>query len=143
MPSRPDRVVHLARGPQLVVVDLDAGARATSWQVDGIELLARDGDDPVEQGMYPMAPWAGRLRGNQVRWGDVECALPITYDRWALHGTCLSRATTLLARTDEDDVVALTASLDDHPGWPWPMSVHITWQVTADAVTTTIAPISH
>jgi hypothetical protein len=47
----PDRLVRLAVDDVTVVVDLDAGVRATQWTVGGQELLGHYGDHPIEHGM--------------------------------------------------------------------------------------------
>lgn len=134
MPSRPDRLVRLAAGPQELVIDLDAGARALSWTVGGTELLGGAGRTPVEYGMYPMAPWAGRVRGNAVTWQGRRYELPVTHDGWALHGTCLNRPGEVLASDD----VSLTVRFDEHPGWPWPAVVDVTWQLEHDRLVTAL-----
>ena len=123
----------------VLVVDPGLGGRATSWQVDDVELLARYGDHPVEQGMYPMAPWAGRLRGNGVPTADGFRDLPITYDGWAMHGTVLAREGRVIRNDSTSTGAALDLSFDTHPEWPWPMRVDVGWRVEAERVTTTIA----
>lgn len=133
-----DRRVPLTVGGIRVVVDLAMGARAVSWQVDGVELLGGGGTDAVEFGMYPMAPWAGRVRGNEVHVDGRAHALPVTYQAWALHGTVLAQPAEAIAHDQSEDDARLVARVDTHPGWPWPTSVDITWEVRADRVTTHI-----
>ena len=134
----PDRVVRLVAGDIEVDVDLTEGARALRWSVAGIDVLASHGPDPVEHGMYPMAPWAGRLRGNHVRWLGTEHELPMTYDAWALHGTVLRQPATVLAFAQDSDRATLAARVTEHPGWPWSTAVDIRWEVRPTSVTTTI-----
>lgn len=82
---------------QSLTFDPELGGRVTSWTVDGTEVLTGVGDDPVECGMYPMAPWAGRLRDNRITeaqratWGITgtgEYTPSVSYPPWAIHGTC-------------------------------------------------------
>jgi aldose 1-epimerase len=134
----PDRVVHLAAGDIEVDVDLAEGARAIRWSVAGIDLLAAHGSDPVEHGMYPMAPWAGRLRGNHVQWLGAQHDLPLSYDVWAIHGTVLRQPAVELDFTQDDDRATLVARVTDHPGWPWATAVDIHWEVAPASVTTTV-----
>ena len=122
-----------------VVVDLDEGARAQSWSVDGVEVLAVHGTDPVQHGMYPMAPWAGRLRDNRVRWAGTEYPLPITSPPWALHGTALARPAEVLEWEADADEARLVTRIAAHPGWPWAMSVDVTWILSQRVLTTEIA----
>jgi len=134
-----ERQVRLAAGDVEVLVDLDAGARAIDWTVGGVALLARRGAAPEEHGMYPMAPWAGRLRGNSVTWAGQVHPLPVTFEGWAMHGTGLAQSARVIDLSQGGGVARLLARVDDHPGWPWPMAVDIGWEVGPREVTTTIA----
>lgn len=125
-------------GDVAVVVDLDAGARATEWIVAGHELLGRYGEHPVEHGMYPMAPWAGRIRDNTVEWNGHRHDLPVTRDTWALHGTALGQAAAVLDWSSEPDDARLVARIEDHPGWPWPTAIDIEWQLRPRVLTASI-----
>jgi len=111
--------------------DAALGGRLISWQVHGHEVLAHHGDHPVEHGMYAMAPWSGRLLHNRVartdmdRLGihlDQDLHPVITYDPWALHGTCY---------TAPVDTVELSAdSLVTRqviPEWPWSAELISHW----------------
>ncbi len=138
MPSPPDAVVRLAVGDAAIDVDLLAGARATRWQVGEHQLLAAFGRGPVHYGMYPMAPWAGRVRENRVSWQGETFDLPVTQDGWALHGTALMGEATVLDQDHEPDRARLVARIADHPGWPWPAIVDITWDLRPQSLTTTI-----
>lgn len=116
---------------QTLTFDPLLGGRLTSWVVDGVEVLAGVGADPVENGMYPMAPWAGRLRDNRVTaaqrasWGITGAGdyLPaITYSGWAMHGTCL--------RAPLDSWEAADTSLRLRQRVPdWPATLVTEWNV--------------
>jgi aldose 1-epimerase len=138
MPPRPDRLVRLAVGDVELVIDLDDGARATQWRVRGLSLLSDHGPDAVEHGMYPMAPWAGRIRDNRVEWNGGSHELPVTYGSWAIHGTALRERASLVELSQADDHARLVVRVIDHPGWPWPMAVDIAWDVRGRTITTTI-----
>lgn len=138
MPSHPDRSQRLSVGDVRLVIDLDEGARATEWTVGDLSLLAHHGPDAVNHGMYAMAPWAGRLRGNAVEWGGERHALPETFERWALHGTALRQAASVASAGADADSAWLVARIDEHPGWPWPMAVDLGWELRERRLTTTI-----
>lgn len=121
-----------------VTIDPAEGGRAVSWQVDGHELLAHHGDDPVEHGMYPMAPWAGRLRANEVVTASGPLALPATYGPWALHGTVLDRPTSIVERHHVEGLAEVTVVARDDARWPWPMAVTLTWRLEPGVLTTII-----
>jgi aldose 1-epimerase len=136
MPPRPE--VRLVAGDIELVIDLEAGARATRWTVGGLSLLTGNGTDPVEYGMYPMAPWAGRLRGNATTVDGGSREFPVTYSEWALHGTALAQTADIIELVTETDRSMLIARIADHPGWPWPIEVEIVWEVRAGCVRTEI-----
>lgn len=133
-----DDLLHLSVGEASIAIDPAAGGRAVSWVIGGQELLHRFGAHAVEHGMYAMAPWAGRLRGNTVATARGPHALPVTYAPWALHGTVLdqpARVVSSVQDTTRADVVLVT---DEHPTWPWPMSVMTAWTLRPGSLTTTI-----
>ena len=130
--------LELTAGGQRIVLDVQAGGRAVSWQVHGHELLHSHGAHPVEYGMYAMAPWAGRVRGNAVATNRGQVSLPVTYEAWALHGTVLDRPAWVESTTDVGDRSEAVLVSDRHPQWPWPMTVRTQWVLEPDRLTTTI-----
>ncbi len=125
-----------------IVVDPSLGGRAVSWRVAEEELLHRHGDDPVEFGMYPMAPWAGRIRDNEVMASDGPRALPVTYGEWAIHGTVLDQPLAVVHRIDEHERQAVVLETSHHPTWPWPLTVRVSWTLEVGVLTTEIGLLS-
>jgi len=68
-------------------VDLDHGCRIASWRVGGHELLIATGRAPIEWGLYPLAPYAGRVRNGRFGFDGVGYELPRTLNGHAIHGT--------------------------------------------------------
>ena len=134
--------MELTRGLQSLRWDPDLGGRLVSWQVDDLELLAHRSDDPIEFGMYPMAPWAGRVRGNQIsveslRRMGIEATealtLDVNYPPWALHGTCFTSAV--------DSMIVEDNSVISHqviPQWPWSAELINTWTIYDDGLVATM-----
>jgi len=122
-----------------IEIDFDCrlGGRATSWRVDGVELLAVHGSDPVEHGMYVMAPWAGRLTKNAFEFQDVYAEFPATYGQWALHGVVLNAPCPppVITETAEHVQAVFTSELT---GWPWPAQVQTTWVLDRTGLRTVI-----
>ena len=133
----PDLVTLAAPG-MAITLDVALGGRATSWLVDGCEILRSGSSEPVEQGMYPMAPWAGRVRDNILRHGGRAHLLPASYGKWALHGTVLAAPSQLLSCTSTDDGAEATTVTDLGPNWPWSGRLTSRWRVRADCVTTVL-----
>jgi aldose 1-epimerase len=136
MPPRPEH--RLQVGDLRLGVDLEAGGRATTWEVGGLSLLARHGEAPEEHGMYPMAPWAGRLRGNAVQANGVDHRLAPSYGPWAIHGLALARPVEVLESQESDDYARLAVRVDHADGWPWPMAIDVVWELRPGLVTTSI-----
>jgi aldose 1-epimerase len=130
MPSPPDRLVRLAVGDVSVVVDLEAGARAVEWTVAGHELLGRYGDHPVEHGMYPMAPWAGRIRRGRFAFAGRQYDLPITMPPHAIHGVAFDRPWTV---TGPGEI-----ALDLDRRWPFRGRLSQRFELDRDSLTVTM-----
>lgn len=131
-------MIAVRAGAHALEIDPDLGARVVSWRSYGEQLLVTSGPDPVEYGMYAMAPWAGRLRGNRVGFGGSEVVLPATYGEWALHGTLLASPVTSLTVEQSADRALVVAEFEQHRGWPWPMSVQLTYALDVAGLSTTI-----
>lgn len=98
------------------VVDPAHGGRLASLRIDGREILVTDGAGSMTWGLYPMAPWAGRLRDGLLAWRGATHHLPTTLaPPHAIHGTLIEAAWQLVSATDR--VVELAARLV-HP-WPF------------------------
>lgn len=128
-------VLHSPR--QSLAFDPLLGGRVTSWVIDGTEVLTGAGPNPVEHGIYPMAPWAGRLRDNRItagqreRWGIAgagDYTPEITFAGWAIHGTCLDAPVDTWEL--EPDRITLRQRI---PGWP---ATLVTAWTIADLTTT-------
>ena len=112
----------LTAGSTTVRVDRARGARLTSLVVQGHELLVQpqrgrlgEPADPLLSGCYPMAPFAGRVRGGRFRWGGHLHELEVNHTDHAIHGTVFDRHW-LLDKVD-DSYVRLHRELG--PGWPF------------------------
>jgi aldose 1-epimerase len=107
--------VLLAAGPAEVRLDAECGGRIASIVVDGMELLVTEGDDPMERGLYPMAPWAGRIRHGRFQFAGEEHQLPLNHPPHAIHGTVFAQGWKVEHAEDTDAV--LVTDLGD--AWPY------------------------
>lgn len=112
----------LTAGPATVRVDRARGARLSSLVVHGHELLVQpergrlgEPADPLLSGCYPMAPWAGRVRGGRFTWGGHLHELEANHAGHAIHGTVLDRHWLL----DQADATYLRLRRELGPGWPF------------------------
>ena len=74
-----------------IEIDLHNGGRIASFTVGGHELLVAAAADPLRWGLYPMAPFAGRVRAGRFQRDGQEYHLPRTAGDHAIHGTVLDR----------------------------------------------------
>ena len=75
-----------------VEIDLDRGARVSSICIDGLEILVKQAENPLEWGCYPMAPWAGRLRGGRFEYAGQVFQMDLSLPPHAIHGTVHQRS---------------------------------------------------
>lgn len=109
----------LTAGPAVVQVDRARGGRLASLQLDGHELLVQpdwtEPYDPLRWGCFPMAPFAGRLRGGRFSWNGVLHEIEANHAGHAMHGTLFEHRW-LIERADFR-YVRLRGRLQ--PGWPF------------------------
>ncbi len=119
--------IELAAEGATVVVEPAAGGRLSSLSVGGHELLVGpqdvpdpgpDGPESIAWGLYPMAPWAGRIAHGHFTAGGVEHQLPLTLPPHAIHGTAYTADSWRVVEPPSSGAAALTVALG-HP-WPWP-----------------------
>lgn len=125
---------EIAAGRQRIAFDTGLGGRASSWTVqraDGssLQLLTRHSDADIDHGMYVMAPWAGRIRGNAVG----AHLLAANFGPWAIHGTVPWRPVEVSARSDD----AITFE-QDLLGWPFDGAVQMQWALDEAGLATVI-----
>src|SRR5690606_32816139 len=67
-PLAPGPLLTIASGALAIAIAPLAGGRIAQGRRDGVEFLVGHGDDTsatIGWGSYPMAPWAGRIRGGR------------------------------------------------------------------------------
>lgn len=106
------RRVTMASADADLVIDLDHGCRIASLRTGGHELLITEGPSPIEWGLYPMAPYAGRVRNGNFEFGGHRHELPRTLGGHAIHGTVY------LQEWEQDDDSTFVTDLG--PPWPFP-----------------------
>lgn len=129
-------LVELHAPGVIVTLDLAAGGRAVSWTIDGVEIIGAESSAPIDSGMYPMAPWGGRVRDNIVRVDGAEYPLAPSHESWAIHGTVLSAQSRLVDRDSSLDLSVATIVTELGPSWPWAGRLTAHWEVGPDAVLT-------
>lgn len=112
-------MIELTNGRAVVQVDPSCGGRIARLAVDGVDLIVSGDprhDDPLDWGLYPMVPFAGRLRNGILEWNGSTYELPRLRPPHALHGTV--HDTTW--RVDHDDISSCVLSIRLANPWPFP-----------------------
>lgn len=131
--------IELAAGGATVVIEPASGGRLASLSVHGHELLVGPDDvpepgphgpQPIAWGLYPMAPWAGRIRGGRFTAGGVDHQLPLTLPPHAIHGTAYTSDRWRLVEPPSAGTAALAVDLGDP--WPWPARVGQRFELAPD-----------
>ena len=104
------RLVLEADGASVEVAAAEGG-RIASFRVGGRELLVTTGPDAIHWGVFPMVPFAGRVRGGTFEFGGRQVRLPLNMPPNAIHGTVHERAWTVV---DERSI-----EIDLGPDWPF------------------------
>lgn len=114
--------VVLCDGGVRVVVDAHAGGRLSSLSFDDVEFLVPHSParDSLGWGMYPMVPFAGRIRDGIVRIDGAEYQLRRNAVPHSIHGTVFDTAWTITSVSSRSCVLETT--LGDN--WPVEGVVH-------------------
>ncbi|MFN3218051.1 MAG: aldose 1-epimerase [Acidimicrobiales bacterium] len=110
MTQQPASDMSFEAGAATALVDLRCGGRLSSLRVDGLDLLAHNGDAPTQWGCFVMAPFAGRLDRGLLRIDGTDHQLPLTAAPHAMHGTVVEAPAVA--------VDAATVRMDLGPVWP-------------------------
>ncbi len=112
-------MLALEAGDARLVVDPAGGGRVTELEVDGLQLLLRAEDDDRNHGIFPMAPWAGRVRDGRFTFDGQDHQLPLNKPPHAIHGTVRDHRWRVESQTPTEAVLAI--DLAD----PWPFGGHV------------------
>lgn len=108
---------------EVVAAEIDPahGGRISSLRVGGDEVLWTAADvveadrSAISWGMYPMAPFAGRIRNGRFAWRGEAHQLRINLAPHSIHGTVLDRPWHI--DSSEPTVVEISTELGEQ--WPW------------------------
>lgn len=114
------------------IVEMDTfGGRITSLKADGLELIVAEHEaNPAgitRWGLFPMAPWCGRLARGRLMWTDKVHRFSLTNPPHAIHGLVHD----LQWKVDDE----ATMSIDLPEPWPFGGRVSQRLEVTPASVT--------
>jgi aldose 1-epimerase len=130
---------EISAGDITVEVDLAQGGRCASIYVATTPLLVSSGASLLDWGMYPMVPYAGRVRHAQLMFDDHLYPLRINASPHSIHGTVYDRPWTL----DHRDTSSISMTIDTGDDWPFHASVTQRISVTHSVVRCELSITAH
>ena len=109
-------LIELSHDSLVATVNSDAGGRIASIEHNDTELLVTSARGTYDWGLYPMVPYAGRVRDATFVFNGVTHTLPVVTNGHALHGTVLHHSWTI------DDATKNSVTLSTDLGSVWPFS---------------------
>lgn len=130
-------MIEMEAAGVLVRVAPDEGGRIRQISVGGLDLLhAETIGGPLTWGSYPMAPWAGRVRGGRFRFDGDEVHLPLNLPPHAIHGTAFTTPWTVV------DAGRDYCEMECDLQWPFGGRAHQHLLLTPDALTCVLAVLA-
>jgi aldose 1-epimerase len=108
-------LIEIKNDAVVATIDTLAGARVASLEINGCEILVTAARSPYDWGMYPMVPYAGRVRDATFNFSGHTYNLPVVTNGHALHGTVMHHEWTVTEHSQHS--VTLTTSLGEY--WPF------------------------
>jgi aldose 1-epimerase len=92
-------MIELSHGHARLLIDEKNGGRAAQWHISDYQVLKPMIDQPIIGGWYAMAPWAGRITDNQIKYASKKYPQEKNLDEWAIHGTVFYTAGEVVDQT--------------------------------------------
>lgn len=131
-------MIELAAGRARARVDPSCGGRVTDLVVGSTSVLVTGDprlDDPLDWGLYPMVPYAGRVRNGELPWRGQVHHLPRRRPPHAIHGTVLDVAWSTVSLT----TTSCTLSTPLVAPWPFPGRVEHEMSLSEEGLTLRLA----
>ena len=127
-------MVALEAGAARLVLDPIHGGRAARLEVGGLPLLLPPEADDRNHGIFPMAPFAGRVRDGRFTFEGTEHQLPLNMPPHAIHGTVRDQRW----RVTEQTATAAVLTVDLADPWPFRGRVVQRFQLAPDRLNITM-----
>lgn len=108
-------LIEISQHSLAATIDTIAGGRIASFEIDGCEMLVTSARSAYNWGLYPMVPFAGRVRNATLFFNNNTYSLPAVTNGHALHGTVMHREWNVVEHHQHS--VTLSTSLGDD--WPF------------------------
>ena len=109
----------ISAGDIQVEIDTDNGGRIASLHVAATSLLVTHADSLLDWGLYPMVPYAGRVRSATLGFNNQQFSLRANASPHSIHGTVFDHPWNVEAH----DATSILMSTDTGPEWPFAATV--------------------
>jgi aldose 1-epimerase len=114
----------------------DAGLRVGSIIIGGRELLMRENGHPATWGIFPMAPWAGRMaNATFTDLASVAHHFPTTWGDHAFHGRLYQSMANEQSVSGDGSSAVMYAPLNSAAGWPLNARAEVSAALSGNAST--------
>lgn len=120
----------ISSGPIVCDIEPRIGARLRQITIDTTPILVAAAPDVLDWGMYPMVPYAGRVRRAILEFDGASHDLPMNAPPHAIHGTVFD----VPWSTVSSDATSMTMEASTGDRWPFPATVTHAVTVTEFAV---------
>lgn len=123
----------------LVTLLPDAGLRVGSIVIGGRELLVRENGHPATWGIFPMAPWAGRMANATFNdLAGVAHNFTPTWGDHAFHGRLYQSSANEQSISGDGISAVMYAPLDSAAGWPLSARAEVAAALSGNATAGTL-----
>lgn len=119
-------LVTQTNGDARLTLDPANGGRVASLQIGDHELLVTDDPSPIGWGIFPMVPWAGRIRHGRFSFRGRQLQMPIDMPPHAVHGVAYTQAWDVTSEADGQ--TTMECDLDQR----WPFGGHVAHTIGLD-----------
>jgi aldose 1-epimerase len=130
---------NISAGNIEVVVDTHRGGRIASLSCGTTPLLVTHAASDLDWGMYPMVPYAGRVRDSQLHFDNQMFSLRANAAPHSIHGTVFDCSWNV----DAHDTTSILLSTDTGPDWPFAATVTHRIAIAENSVRCELAITAH
>lgn len=123
----------------VVTVDPGIGGRVAAIVCGDTQILVSSAASPLDWGLYPMVPYAGRVRDGVLNFEGQSFPLPLTANPHAIHGTVWSSPWDIVVQSQNS--VQLSTQLG--PDWPFGGEVNHSISLTDHVIRFDLSVTAH
>lgn len=132
-------MITLTSQKLVVTVNPDIGGRVSSLVWGDTQILVTSATSPLDWGLYPMVPYAGRVKNGELSFEGQIFSLPVTAHPHAIHGTVSTKLWHIHSQSDD----SVQMSTDLAPDWPFRGEVQHSISLTDHVIRFELTVLAH